>query len=123
MREERNELEQESENLKCLISDLNEIWLPIILDNGEECTKNLTAKNQALEEKAESLSKALRTRQNKGAHLGKIAAFWNIMVEEEAEMRRPTTIQTKAKSCCVANLLQGLQSQTSQQSTQASSTD
>lgn len=40
-------------------SDLNDIWLQIILDNGEDAKKNLSAKQEELVERAESLKKAL----------------------------------------------------------------
>jgi hypothetical protein len=130
LREQRKELEQEQESLKCMILDLNEIWLQIIIDNGEDCKKTLTAKYEALSEKAKSLSKALSIRQEKGAHLGKIAAFWSLMVEEEKGENkrrdmRGITINKKALSCGSELLLQGLislQSKTSN-STQASSED
>ena len=113
-----------------MILDLNDIWLQIIIDNGEDCKKTLTAKYEAVSEKAKSLSKALRIRQEKGAHLGKIAAFWSLMVEEEQGENkrgamRAIAINKKALSFGCKLLLQGLtsiQSKTSE-TTQASSQD
>lgn len=111
-----------------MILDLNEIWLQIIIDNGEDCKKTLTAKYEAVCDKAKSLSKALRIRQEKGSHLNKIAAFWSLMVEEEKRetkrgAMRAMTINKKALSCGCELLLQGWickQSKASQ-SSQASS--
>jgi hypothetical protein len=38
------ELEAEKESLQCMISDLNDVWLQIIIDNGEDCKKALNSK-------------------------------------------------------------------------------
>jgi len=44
LRAQRMELEAEKESLQCMISDLNDVWLQIIIDNGEDCKKALNSK-------------------------------------------------------------------------------
>ena len=114
-----------------MISDLNDIWLQIIIDNGEDCKKTLTAKYEVLSERAECLSKALQVRKTQGAHFTRIAAFWNIVENDEqtcenkrllAEKAMRSSIDMqKAKSDTIL-LLQGC-SNMSNASTKASSID
>lgn len=127
LRAQRLELEQEQESLTCLISDLNDVWLQIIIDNGEDCKKALAAKYEALCAKEESLRGAAKARSARGQHLNAMAAFWSLVVDEEtteggkamkSNMAGTIEIQ-KAKSQLL--LLQGLSMTTS--STKCTSSD
>lgn len=68
-------------------SDLNDIWLQIIIDNGEDCKKTLAAKYEAVSERVESVAKALKVRKSQGAHLASIAALWSLMDEQAPETK------------------------------------
>jgi hypothetical protein len=66
-----------------MISDLNDVWLQIIIDNGEDCKKALATKYEALCAKEDSLRAAAKVRISCGKHLNAMAAFWSLMEEEE----------------------------------------
>lgn len=66
-----------------MISDLNDVWLQIIIDNGEDCKKALNRKLETLTEKADSLRCAERIRQEHGKRMADVAAFWCLFVEEQ----------------------------------------
>lgn len=84
LRAQRKELEQEQESLNCLISDLNDVWLQIIIDNGEDCKKALAATYETLCAREESLKGAAKVRRTRGEHLNAMAAFWSLVEDEEA---------------------------------------
>jgi hypothetical protein len=67
-----------------MISDLNDVWLQIIIDNGEDCKKALATKYEALCAKEDSLRAAAKVRISCGKHLNAMAAFWSLMEEEES---------------------------------------
>lgn len=103
-----------------MMSDLNDVWLQIIIDNGEDCKQAMNNKYEELTEEAESLRSAIRTCKTHETRMSAAAAFWQKFVEEEEKeakcankrvwkaMRRTTMDMQKAKSEQL--LLQGLSS-------------
>lgn len=81
-----------------MISDLNDIWLQIIIDNGEDCKKTLAAKYEAVSERVESVAKALKVRKSHGAHLASIAALWNLIDEQTPETRNKCEVPPVQKA-------------------------
>jgi hypothetical protein len=76
LRAQRQELEDENESLKCMMSDLNDVWLQIIIDNGEDCKQAMNNKYEELTEEAESLRSAIRTYKTHETCMSAAAAFW-----------------------------------------------
>lgn len=94
-----------------MMTDLNDVWLQIIIDNGEDCKKALACKLEKLQEKADSLKSAVCVGKSVEQRMSAAAAFWTQFVEEEEpegnkRMRRTTMDMQKAKSELL--LLQGL---------------
>lgn len=96
-----------------MITDLNDVWLQIIIDNGEDEIKAQSAKLKALTDKADSLRCAMAVRTNScgGSKLNNMVAFWSLFVGEEQEEKRCVRMAAavvKAKSELLQ--LQGLSS-------------
>ena len=64
------------------MTDLNEVWLKIIIDNGEDCKRALACKLEKLEEKANSLKSAINVGRSVEQHMSAAASFWTQFVEE-----------------------------------------
>lgn len=111
LRAQRKELQAEQESLKCMISDLNDVWLQIIIDNGEDATKTLAAEFETLSEKVDSLKRAIEVRNMQGMRMDAIATFWSLFVEEEPVSRaNKRCVVDMHKSKSALPLLQGLSS-------------
>ena len=100
LRDERAELEQERESLEGTLEDLNGIWLQVIIDNGEDCKRNNSAKIDLLDDRLESLSKATKVMTQFGAHFTQMASFWD-EVNEPISAKKAARESTKRLRCAI----------------------